>query len=84
MSVDVNESDHSAPRGFSSYSSLRRDVDSTACCQVALDSLSCIVLVCAKKRNVTRETNRALALAISFHDKQSRGLFLFQKVFRVL
>lgn len=34
MSVDVNESDHSAPRGFSPYSSLRRDVGSVPCCQI--------------------------------------------------
>lgn len=44
MSVDVNESDHSAPRGFGTYSSLRRDVDNTACCQIAPDSVSINVL----------------------------------------
>lgn len=38
MSVDVNESDHSAPRGSSHYSSLRRDVANPPRCQIALDS----------------------------------------------
>lgn len=38
MSVDVNESDHSAPRGSSHYSSLRRDVANPPRCQIALGS----------------------------------------------